>query len=431
MERAGGTASPAEALLAASFVGDEVLESLFNGVVNGAVGKKGREGRLGVGVKSVDEALEGAVGEGRVVGVSCEVGGAGVEVCLTLLANSLLEKPASVAAVVDTTGNLDVLRLYTIILSRLHADATLLGSLRMVSGQDGSAEDVAAKVLDRVKIMRAFDLVGVMEAVNEIRDGLEGRMGLVVSEKEKEVVETDTSLAPKKTVIADSEDEDEDEILFETEAAHQTQRESVAPPVRSAAPDPVPEQNPTKMDTRDEDEGKVAIVLIDNLAHVVNPLLKKDYVHTHALTSTFLLTLANLTRTHTLHTILLNPSTIPRPPAPKPPLNPNQGPDPSQPQQQYQPPPPPSIFASSKLVPALGNVLAPYLDLHLLVERMPRRKADARVLYAEGGTAGKRSVRGGKGPEMVGVVEVLSDRWSGRVGAWGVFGEGEKGMQDL
>lgn len=47
---------------------------------------------------------------------------------------------------------------------------------------------------------------------------------------------------------------------------------------------------------------------------------------------------------------------------------------------------------------------------------------DAKVAYAEhGGEMGRARVRGGKGPEMVGVVEVLADRWGARVGAWGVF----------
>jgi hypothetical protein len=64
---------------------------------------------------------------------------------------------------------------------------------------------------------------------------------------------------------------------------------------------------------------------------------------------------------------------------------------------------------------------------------MPRRKADARVLYADGEGVVERArrVRGGKGPEMVGVMEVLSDRWGGRVGAWGVFEEGDRGMKGI
>jgi hypothetical protein len=66
----------------------------------------------------------------------------------------------------------------------------------------------------------------------------------------------------------------------------------------------------------------------------------------------------------------------------------------------------------------------------LLVERMPRRKADARVAYGDGGLAGGK-VRVGKGVEMVGVVEVVADRYDRRGGAWGTFVEGEKGTRDV
>lgn len=53
---------------------------------------------------------------------------------------------------------------------------------------------------------------------------------------------------------------------------------------------------------------------------------------------------------------------------------------------------------------------------------MPRGKADARVVYGDGGR-----VRG----KMVGVVEVGADRYGGRGGAWGTFLEGEKGLRDV
>ena len=57
---------------------------------------------------------------------------------------------------------------------------------------------------------------------------------------------------------------------------------------------------------------------------------------------------------------------------------------------------------------------------------MPRRKADARVYYGDGRRGGVA-----KGLEMVGVVEVVADRYSGRGGAWGTFVEGEKGISDV
>ena len=77
---------------------------------------------------------------------------------------------------VDTTGNFDVLQLYAFILKRLQGDVGLRGRFQQGVGMEGvGVEDVAAKVLDRVNIMRVFDLVGVIEAVGEIRDELEGR----------------------------------------------------------------------------------------------------------------------------------------------------------------------------------------------------------------------------------------------------------------
>jgi hypothetical protein len=118
----------------------------------------------------------------------------------------------------------------------------------------------------------------------------------------------------------------------------------------------------------------------------------------------------------------------PRPPSQKPPQqNANQQAPPPQQHPQYKPPTPPSIFASNKSVPALGGVWSPFLDLHLLVGWMPRRKGDARVVYGEAG----RERRGVRAVEMVGVVEVVADRYRVRGGGWGTFVEGENGVVDV
>jgi hypothetical protein len=71
-------------------------------------------------------------------------------------------------------------------------------------------------------------------------------------------------------------------------------------------------------------------------------------------------------------------------------------------------------------VPALAHILPRYLDLHILVSRLPRSKADARVMYADGGRA-YAGIR--NGVEMQTVVEVLADRWGEAVGSWGVLGD--------
>ena len=95
-------------------------------------------------------------------------------------------------------------------------------------------------------------------------------------------------------------------------------------------------------------------------------------------------------------------------------------------QTRQEPPPPPSIFASNKEMPALLGMLVPYLDLGLLVKMMPRGKNDARVLYAEEGMKRER-----KGVKMVGVLEVVNDRWGGKGGGWGTFMVGERGVRDV
>jgi hypothetical protein len=75
------------------------------------------------------------------------------------------------------------------------------------------------------------------------------------------------------------------------------------------------------------------------------------------------------------------------------------------------------------------NLLGRYADTHLLVSRLPRRKIDARVHYDDsGGGVGKGKKRG---VEMVGVMEVVSDRWETRAGNWGAFVEGKDGVRDV
>lgn len=95
--------------------------------------------------------------------------------------------------------------------------------------------------------------------------------------------------------------------------------------------------------------------------------------------------------------------------------------------QQREAAPYPSMFASNRVVPGLNGLLARHVDVQILVSRLPRRKMDARVYYADGGVSGGRK----RGVEMVGVLEVVGDRWGGRTGAWGRFCEGRDGIRDV
>jgi hypothetical protein len=216
------------------------------------------------------------------------------QVCRALLVDSLLKDPATMAAVVDTTGNFDVLGVYTSILGRLRKDGAALAEMRkaVVLKEEDTVEDVAAKVLDRVKMMRVFDFVGVREAIGEIKDDLEDRkvfnrnkdetrQAYANSPKRPTPEPLTPEPLPKRTVVADSEDEDEDEeMLFDTSAPAQ---ESVHSATQNAQPDQhiqttTTETNPDTKPEQEETTNKVTFILIDNLAQVLNPLLKKDYV---------------------------------------------------------------------------------------------------------------------------------------------------------
>ncbi|KAF2114441.1 hypothetical protein BDV96DRAFT_494463 [Lophiotrema nucula] len=423
---------PAEPILASSLIDDEELGSIVSRIFL-ETKKTERKDVVRTGVSSVDEALEGGLERGGMVGVSGEVGAGSNEMCTALLVSSLLQDTMTAAAVVDTAGNFDIVRVYTLILSRVQQDEELLQRLRAeeASGSESSVEDTAAKVLDRLKIMRVFDFVGVMEAVGEIRDGLEGRskrkeatpavenptnaVGEVAEETSSNVnapiVETHfMEAAAEERVIADSQEE-EDEMLFDSEIATQT----VRLPTQEL---PVREQQPLQPPNQHEPPSlKTSFILMDNLAQVLSPFLKKDYIQANNLLTALLRSLSHLTHTHSLITLLLNPATVPRPRSPTRKVS---GP----PQPQQVPTPPPSVFSDVKAIPALGNVLGVYVDVGLMVSRVPRRKVDARVLYSEGHNK--------KGVQWVEVVEVVSDRWGGRTGGWGTFLiDQEKCIKDL
>lgn len=135
--------------------------------------------------------------------------------------------------------------------------------------------------------MRVFDFEGVREAVEEISGGLEKLQEDEVKinnavgaadggeEAKKDVVQDEPlkKEKAKRTYVPDSEDEEddeEDEMLFETEGITAT-----APPVQTPAPVNDPQPTPKPLD---QDRGAIKFILIDSLAHVIGPLLKKDFI---------------------------------------------------------------------------------------------------------------------------------------------------------
>ncbi|KAK3079472.1 hypothetical protein LTS18_004781, partial [Coniosporium uncinatum] len=153
---------------------------------------------------------------------------------------------------------------------------------------------------------------------------------------------------------------------------------------------------------RSTENGKIGLILVDNITSLLQPLIKSNYIQGHALLIPVLRSLSALTNQHNLCAILLNGVISPRqaPTLKEPILLPVA--------EQV------SIFASNALRPALGKVVGNFVDVHLLVGALPRAKKDAEAVY-DG-----RKVRGKV--EMVEVVEVVQDRYGGRVGRWAGFG---------
>jgi hypothetical protein len=270
-------------------------------------------------------------------------------------------------------------------------------------------ETTAGKALERVKIMRVFDFVGVSEAVNELRAGLESPLS-----QQGSLVETPRA-RPARHEIPDSEDEDDDDdddMLLDWEL---TQHDQETEKNSRASPDNIDE--------------KLGLLFIDNIAHAVNPLLKSNYVQGtqhftpdlahysppagQSLFVTFMRSLSHFTATHNISTILINTAVTPRPnyvtdtSLTGPPGTWVEDPTARQPSFLDQP----SIFAASTARPALGKPLTYCVDLHLFLSELPKRRRDSEIVY--GGKMGRA--------ELVAIMEVLGDRWEGRLGRWAAF----------
>jgi hypothetical protein len=64
------------------------------------------------------------------------------------------------------------------------------------------------------------------------------------------------------------------------------------------------------------------------------------------------------------------------------------------------------------------GVLARYVDVSILVSELPKKKMDAKVYYRDENIGALKKLRG---VEMVSVMEVMSDRWEGQIGAWSIL----------
>ncbi|KAK1059220.1 hypothetical protein LTR12_015055 [Friedmanniomyces endolithicus] len=293
-----------------------------------------RPKRLPTGLSSLDVALEGGLDYGSISCISAEPNSGSADIMLAALVSHLLSDPDATATVIDITLAFD--------LRRLHGKLAHALQLR---GRDVGK---AMAVLERLKIMKVFDFVGLAESVVEVRESLECSNAYSPPHILRQA-------APRGTV-GDSEDEDE---MLDV----------------PTLPSPVPQRSSKSIPTP-------SLLIIDSISQVAAPLIKSNYVQGQALLTSFMRSLAHLSRTHRLCTLLLNGTTTN-----------------SQSKEDT-----PSIFLSCALRPALGKTFAYMLDMHLLVQAIPKTAADARRAYG-----GKHEGKAEQEAELVEVVEVLQD----------------------
>ncbi|KZF22179.1 hypothetical protein L228DRAFT_268664 [Xylona heveae TC161] len=392
--------------------------------------------RIGTGCCSAidDEVLDGGFDYGSIAALSgglLRQDGRGTLIALHTLANHLLQNPLSDGVVIDTTGGFDVLFFAGLLRARLESESVL-------SEHQHQHQHVDAKintVLDRVKVMGVFDFFGVIEAVDELsavmrldiptHPEVRGDAPAFKTEDAEDTVFREVGEVAGKAEIADSQDEDdegEDEEM-ESEKEHHTPE--------FAEPGASTEQNATGH------RNGIGMIIIDNIVHVVSPMMKNDHVQAHGLLMPFLRSLRHLTHDYDICTILLNSIVLPQTqkyPYPHQRSTPsafrsdeesftfhaasrgqipknnhgdfddNDDDDGSR----------VSIFASTPGKPALGKSFAHCVDTHLFLSRVPKGIRDAEVVYA-----GSRS--NGHDAQMVDVIEVLDDRNSARQGRWSAF----------
>ena len=314
--------------------------------------------RLGTSCHTIDTCLNGGFDYGSISCISADVDSGGKELSHSLIASQLLVSNQSAATVIDTTNSFDV--------RRLHKRLVVL--LRERGGKDEVRES-AVQALERVRIMKAFDFVGMTECVAEMRERLEN---LEVETDDPESAFGKQNVQAPRGTVGDSEDEEE-----------------MLDGLRS----PEKPENLASDTTQGEDSWN--LLVIDNIAHVTSPMLKNSHVQGQALIATFMRSLVHLTREHNICTLMYNTAvTYPR----------DQTTEAT-----------PSMFSSCSLRPALGKSFAYSLDAHLLLHKVPMAAEDAKLIYATHSAIPQPSQR------LASVLEVLQDRHSNRVGHWTAF----------
>ncbi|KAF7915220.1 uncharacterized protein EAE98_011305 [Botrytis deweyae] len=436
---------------------EERQRTLFNEQDNGPA-------RIRTGCQEIDEYVlcagkaqsNGGFERGIVVGLSAADGDESIGsrvITLNLIASVLLQhidlvnviqnsqsestnkiKPKVV--VIDATGSFNLPLLVKILRSRLlkrrremrsRDDSTM--NINSGHNADESTEiDIQKEVnalLELVAISRVFDIEGLWEVLSELGQPHD------LSRNNGDDQEIPTIIPPRTSKPVEGKAEPLHKIPDEICDSEEEDIELTPPPPPPSPPPPVKPTTPTPSSTETTPE----ILIIDSMHHLISHLFThSEKVSAHNLLSLLSQTLHTLTHTHNILTILHN-STLPTKSHFAIP-HPSRQPQPPHPHPHPPPPPPPtiqSIFPSPSQKPSLGRIFDDFLNLHILISKLPKKREDAELLYCRDDNTFTSRV----GNEEVAysfVFEVLRDecpvlggerklgrRFGDREQRWGVF----------
>ncbi|TGO34482.1 hypothetical protein BHYA_0195g00130 [Botrytis hyacinthi] len=328
--------------------------------------------------------------------------------------------------VIDTTGSFNLPLLVKILRSRLlkrRYETRSRNDITM-NHNDGQNTDESTEIdiqkevnalLELVAISRVFDIEGLWEVLSELgrpndrprNNGGDQEMSTTIPSRSSKPVEAEAEPSHKiPDEICDSEEED---------------IELTPPP----PPPPVKPPAPTPSLTETSPE----ILIIDSMHHLISHLFThSEKISAHNLLSLLSQTLHTLTHTQNILTILHNTTTSTKSNFA------NQHPS-RQPPPPHPPPTIHSIFTSTAQKPSLGRIFDDFLNLHIMISKLPKKRGDAEMLY---GRDDDTSHVGNEDVAYSFVFEVLRDecpvlggdrklgrRFGDREQRWGVFEMGD------
>ena len=144
------------------------------------------------------------------------------------------------------------------------------------------AKTTTKSLLERIRIIRVFDFIGLEEAVAEICEELGKRANLgseSESEGENVVAKGNQGNGSRRMEVVDSEEEEEDEEKDKEDG--DAEEEMLFKPGISSD-DIAPKENKAGNENRhgyQNTNKNGGLVIIDNITHVVTPLVKRNFVY--------------------------------------------------------------------------------------------------------------------------------------------------------